>query len=234
MASTSELTFGSRLANANTLVTHLQSFTDYAAQTPDQSTASMQALIAEITAQNKTTAGDKQDYSTAIDLRRKVFQKDEDCLIKLLSPIGSAVRSALGKTSKEAANIAALITKIRGIKPKKEPKEPTEETVSQSERSFGSITQNFSDIIATLEKFGANYNPANKKVTLPALTDKLARLTEANTNVPVTFGRLKKSRDDRNELYKKLTDITQRIKDAVKSQYTLGSSEYALIKALKI
>ena len=42
MASNSEVTFGSRLANAETLVTHLQSFKDYAAQTPDQSVANMQ------------------------------------------------------------------------------------------------------------------------------------------------------------------------------------------------
>ena len=234
MASTSELTFGSRLANANTLVTHLQSFKDYVAQTPDQSVANLQAVITTITAQNTTTAGNKQDYSSAVDLRQKLYNKDSDSLLKLLSPIGSAVRSAFGKTSKEATNTAALITKIRGIKVKKEPKEPTEETVSQSERSFGSITQTFADIIATLEKFGGNYNPANEKVKLPALADKMAQLTTANTNVPLAYGKLKQARNDRNELYKNLTDITQRIKDAVKSQYTLGSTEYALIKGLKI
>lgn len=234
MASNSELTFGSRLTNAETLVTHLQSFKDYVAQTPDQAVANVQAVITNIKTQNTTTAGDKQDFSSAVDLRQKLFQKDQDSLIKLLSPIGSAVRSAFGKTSKEAANIAALITKIRGVKVKKEPKEPTEETVSQSERSFGSITQTFSDIIATVQKFGSNYNPANEKVKLPALTDKLAQLTTANTNVPLAYGKLKQSRDDRNELYKNLTDITQRIKDAVKSQYTLNSTEYALIKGLKI
>ena len=48
MASTSEVTFGSRLANAQTLVTHLQSFTTYVAQTPDQSVTNMQAVIANI------------------------------------------------------------------------------------------------------------------------------------------------------------------------------------------
>lgn len=234
MASSSEVTFGSRLANAETLATHLQSFKDYMAQTPDQSVANVQAVIANIKAQNTTAAGNKQDYSTAVDLRQKLYNKDKDSLLKLLSPIGSAVRSAFGKTSKEAANTAALITKIRGIKVKKEPKEPTEETVSQSERSFGSITQTFADIIATVEKFGSNYNPANEKVKLPALVDKMAQLTTSNTNVPLAYGKLKQARNDRNELYKNLTEITQRIKEAVKSQYTLGSTEYALIKGLRI
>ena len=234
MASTSEVTFGSRLNNAETLATHLQSFKDYVAQTPDQSVANVQAVITNIKAHNNTTAGNKQDYSAAVDLKQKLFQKDKDSLLKLLSPIGSAVRSAFGKTSKEAANTAALITKIRGIKVKKEPKEPDEETVSQSERSFGSITQTFADIIATLQKFGSNYNPANEQVKLPALTDKLAQLTTANTNVPLAYGKLKQSRDERIVLYKNLTDITQRIKEAVKSQYTVGSTEYELIKGLRI
>jgi hypothetical protein len=234
MASTSEVTFGSRLANAQTLVTHLQSFTTYLAQTPDQSVTNMQAVIANIKIQNTTTAGNMQDYSTAVNLRQKLFNKDNDSLIKLLSPIGSAVRSAYGKTSNEAENTATLITKIRGIKIKKEANEPTLETVSQSERSFGSITQSFADIIATLEKFGSNYNPANEQVKLPALTIKLAQLNTANTNVPLAYGKLKQSRDDRNELYKNLTEITQRIKEAVKSQYTVSSTEYSLIKGLKI
>lgn len=234
MASTSEATFGSKLNNAETLATHLQAFTDYVAQTPDQSVPSLLALIANIKAQNSTAAGNKQDYSTAVDIRQKLFNKDSDSLKKLLSPIGSAVRSAFDKTSKEAANIAALVTKIRGIKVKKEPKEPNQETVSQSERSFGSITQTFADMIATLQKFGASYNPANKQVTLAALTDKLAQLTTANTNAPLAYGKLKQSRDDRNELYKNLTNVTQRIKEAVKSQYTVGSTEYELIKSLRI
>jgi hypothetical protein len=234
MASTSEATFGSRLTNAETLLTHLQNFKDYAAQTPDQSVASMQALIAGIKALNTATAGNKQDYSTAVDIRQKLFNKDSDSLIKLLSPIGSAVRSAFDKTSKEAANIAAMVTKIRGIKVKKEPKEPNQETVSQSERSFGSITQTSADMIATLQKFGASYNPANKQVIISALTSKLAQLTTANINAPLAFGKLKQSRDDRNELYKNLTNVTQRIKEAVKSQYTVGSTEYELIKGLRI
>lgn len=234
MASNSETTFGARLNNAQTLATHLQSFKAYVSQTPDQSIANVQALITGIKAQNTTTAGNKQDYSATVDLRQKLFNKNSDSLIKLLSPIGSAVRSAFGKTSKEAANTAALITKIRGIKVKKEPKDPTEETVSQSERSFGSITQTFADIIATLEKFGNNYNPANEQVKLPALLEKLAQLTVANTNVPLAYGKLKQARDERIELYNNLTDITQRIKEAVKSQYTVGSTEYALIKGLKI
>jgi hypothetical protein len=60
------------------------------------------------------------------------------------------------------------------------------------------------------------------------------QLNTANTNVPLAYGKLKQSRDDRNELYKNLTEITQRIKEAVKSQYTVGSTEYTLNKGLKI
>lgn len=66
------------------------------------------------------------------------------------------------------------------------------------------------------------------------LQTKLTDLTASNIAVTSTYGQLKEKRDDRSELYKKLTDITQRIKDAVKSQYGLKSTEYNLIKGIKV
>ena len=234
MASNSEVTFGARLDNAATLLVHLQSFKDYEAQTEEQSITNVTALIETIKTLNTAESGNEQDYSTAVDTRQKLFKKDDDSLLKLLSPIGSAVRSAFGKESKEAAIIGKMIAKIRGVKIKKDPKKPDEETVSQSERSYGSITKAFDDIIVTLQKFGSKYNPANKKIKLPALIDKQAQLTTATADVPRSFGKLKQSRDERNEQYSSLTAITQRIKDAIKSPYTIGSTEYALVKSLKI
>ncbi len=151
-----------------------------------------------------------------------------------MSPIASAVRSSFAKAAKETADITSIVTKIRGEKIKKSRKEPEAEFVSRSEKSYGSMTQNFSDIIDTLEKYGAAYNPANEKIKLPALKDKLAQLIQANKNVAFAFGLSKQSKDQRLELYTSLSELSQRIKDAVKSQYTINSTEYNLIKGLKI
>ena len=234
MASNSEITFGARLSNASTLSTHLKSFTDYAPPKADQSGANLDAVVETIKTQNSNTAGNKQAWSSAVDKRQKLFTKDADSLVKIMSPLGAVVRSIFSKTSKEATDIAAMIVKIRGEKFKKGKAEPNAEFVSQSEKSFGSMTQNFSDIIATLQKFGGTYKPANKSITIDNLVAKSALLTLANTDVAAAYGTLKQSTDDRVVLYKSLTDLTQGIKDAVKSQYLVSSTEYALVKGLKI
>lgn len=234
MASTSEVTIGAKVANAEKLLTHLKSFVGFNPPTPELSGTELNTRIDKIKSQNSDAAGTAQAYSAAVDTRQKLFQKDSDSLIKILASLGATVRSAFGKSSKEAADVASLITKIRGVKTKKPAKDATAEFVSQSERSFGSMTQNFSDLIVRLEKYGTNYNPSNATIKLVALQDKLTKLTDANNKVTSSYGAFKTARDIRLVLYKDLTAITQRIKDAVKSQYGLKSTEYALVKGLKV
>ena len=48
------------------------------------------------------------------------------------------------------------------------------------------MTQNFSDIITTLENYGANYNPANAAISIAGLKAKLTSLTAANPAVTNT------------------------------------------------
>jgi hypothetical protein len=169
MASVSEKTFGSRLNNAEKILTHLTAFTGYNPPTTEQSISNYQTLITNIQSQNTVAASKAQTYSAAVDNRQKLFQKNSDSLNKVMTPIGAAIRSAFGKTSKEAANISAMVTKVRGVNIKKDTQEPNADTVSQSERSYGSMTQTFADMIATLENYGASYNPANDNVKLHSL-----------------------------------------------------------------
>jgi hypothetical protein len=234
MASTSEVTIGAKVTNAEKILTHIQAFAGYAPADASLSVAALTTLIASTKAKNTETASAVQGYSAAVDKRQSLFQKDPNSLIKVLSPIGATVRSSYDKSSKEAADVSAMIVKIRGVKVKKGSKEPNADFVSQSERSYGSMTQNFSDMITTLENYGAKYTPANTDIKLVTLKDKLTKLTAANNAVTTTYGQLKEKRDDRGDLYKDLTTITQRIKDAVKSQYGLKSTEYNLVKGLKV
>ena len=234
MASTSEVTLGARVANAEKLLTNLQSFTDYTAADPLLSIANLKTLIKDVRTKNSETASAAQIYSAAVDVRQNLFQKADNSLIKILSLVGATVRSSFDKTSKEAADISALITKIRGVKVKRSVKDPTTDFISQSERSYGSMTQNFSDMITTLENYGEKYTPVNNEIKIATLKAKLTKLNDANVSVTSTYGVQKEKRDDRADLYKNLTAITQRIKDGVKGQYGLKSTEYGLIKGLKV
>jgi DNA topoisomerase VI subunit B len=164
MASTSEKTFGSRLQNAEKVLTNLTAFSGYNPPTAEQSISNYETLITTIKTQNNEAASKIQAYSAAVDNRQKLFQKNSDSLNKIMTPIAAAIRSSYGKTSKEATDIAAMVTKVRGLNVKKDTKDPNATTVSQSERSYGSMTQTFADMIATLENYGANYNAANSDV----------------------------------------------------------------------
>lgn len=241
MASNSEVTFGARVANASKISAHLKTFTGYVAPTPNTTIPNYDALIASLTTENTSIATKKAAYSAAVEVRQKLFFKDKDCLMKILSPVTSAVRAKIGKTAKPVADITALVVKIRGEKKAKgkDPKpedtaEENKDSVSQSERSYGSMTQNFNDIITTLTSLGTDYAPVNTAHKLPALNTKLASIKTANDTATTTFGALKTSIDTRSSQYTDLTERTQRIKEAVKSQYGVNSTEYNLIKGLKV
>ena len=98
MASFSENTFGSRIANAEAISTHLKSFTGFVEPTTETSIASIDTLIASLKTDNSVIATKKLAYSTAVDVRAKQFFKTPDSVEKLLSPITAAVKAKLGKT----------------------------------------------------------------------------------------------------------------------------------------
>ena len=234
MASSSEATLGAKIANAEKILTNLKSFVGYAPPDDLLSVKSLEEFIKEIKLKNNATASTIQIYSEAVDKRQILFQKSDTSLIKILPLISATVRASFGKTSKEAKTIATMVAKIRGAKAKKISKDATTNVVSQSEKSYGSMTQNFSDMIATLEIYAAKYSPINAEITIEALKEKLALLNETNVGVTATYGKQKENRDDRSELYTTLNAITQRVKDTVKSQYGQSSTEYKLIKGIKV
>ena len=171
MASNSEVTYAAKIS------AHQKTSTGYVAPTTNTSIANYDGLITNVTTENTGIATKKATYSAAVEGRQKLFFKDTDSVLKVLSPITSAVRSKLGKTAKPVSDITALVIKIRGEKTAKgkDPKpqdanKPQKDPVSQSERSYGSITQNFSDIITTLITLGTDYAPVNNAQKLPALT----------------------------------------------------------------
>ena len=234
MSSITERTLGSRIANADALATHLTTFAAYAPIRPEDSVVNYKAHITSTKAANTLVATNQTIYSNAVENRVKLFSKNPDSLAKVLGLIASYVRSKFGKTSKEADDVAKLISKIRGTRNAKLKKNEEGEFVSQSQVSYGSRTMKFADIIAKLAQFGTDYAPTNVKVKLLALNAQLAGLTTANNAVASAYGLLKPSKDVRASLYLDLKDRSGRIKESVKSQFGIKASEYKLIKGLGI
>lgn len=234
MASQSEKTFGSRLYNAEQLATNLATFTGYVALTPETTLAAYNELITQIDNNNTLVATAQSPFSIAVAARQNIFQKNPNSLAKMLSPISAYVKAKFGKTSKQATDIGNLVNKIRGEKTDKLKRDEEGEFVSQSHRSYGSQTQYLADIIATLNSYSTDYAPTNPNITLEQLSLLLDSLTAANTAVTTTYSQLKPFKDLRLPQYEDLSKRSQTIKETVKSQYGLQSTEYKLIKGYKI
>ena len=127
-----------------------------------------------------------------------------------------------------------MITKIRGIKVARSATTEITDTISQSERSYGTILQTFSDLISTLTIFGANYAPTNAELSVTKLTQKRDLATQINIKSIEELGALKIARESRTTKYEQLSQLCQRLKETVKAQYGTQSVEYKLVKGLKI
>jgi hypothetical protein len=234
MTSQSESTFGAKVQNAQNLVTHLKTFVDYKPLRPTDTVDELNTLLTSLTQADSVEANKLQNYSLIVETRQQLFDKSDDSLKKSLTSIVATTRAMYGKDSKEAQNINELIKKLRGGSKAKTPKKADEKTISTSQQSFASVTQGFSDLIASLGAFTPAFAPANESIALPNLQTKLEAIRQSNTDVVSILGELNQARNTRNKLYDDLKDRCQHIKEAVKAQYGIKSMEYAAIKGLKI
>lgn len=235
MNSKSEVSYGARIGNAEKLVAALQNFNGYAPIKPEYSINAYNDLITAIKSQNNAVASAKQSYSLAVDNRKNIFNNGNNAIKNLLSPINGAIKVIYGRNAKEATDVAAIIAKIRGANIKKtQSTNPNEETVSQSYQSYNAKVQFFSDLIVNLTNFGTNYAPANPTLNLAALTNTYTAAVAANASVMSNFTLFAQNNNTRISNYELLSQTAIRIKDSVKAQYGFNSTEYNLIKGLRI
>lgn len=237
MASTSETSFGAKLRRAQDLLTFITGFVGYAPPRTQESVAGFTTLINSIIATNATESSQQENYKIAVDARQAAFSKKTGSIEKLLSPIKGAVEAQYGKKSSEAVAINAIIKKMRATKLTKAPADPAKpeqaKTISQSERSYGSMTQFFNDIISNLTQF-TTFNPSSNTIKVATLQATATQLTTLNNAVAQKTQLLKTTRTTRASQYTDLKDRTQRIKAYVKSQYGNTSTEFNLIKGISI
>ena len=237
MTSTIENTFGSKLRNAQDLVSTLQGFTGYAPPRTQETVASMTTLINSIVTANNALGNTQQQYKSAVSARQLAYYGTSNSIDKLLSPISGAVEAQYGKASPESQSIGGLIKTMRSTKLIKLPADPTkgtqEKTLSQSERSYGSIIQGFNNIVSHLQQF-TGFNPSNTNLKIATLQATATQITTLNNTVAQRIQALKTSQASRNTQYADLKDRVQRIKAYVKAQYGTSSTEYNLVKGIKV
>lgn len=235
MASKSESSFGARLQNANDLYNYMTNFPNFAPPRPEESPATFYNLLQEIATINSDETLLQQQYNLAVTSRTNTFRKNPNSVAKLLAPIRAQVQAQYGKDSVEFNQVDAIVHRMRKSKliivaaTEKTP----ESKISQSERSFGSMLQYFNDLIQTLNLL-PGYNPSNPLLQITNLQQFAVQLVQLSSDVAIRYQQLRDARYRRNVLYDELHDRAQRIKAYVKANYGTQSSEYDLVKGLRV
>ena len=197
----------------------------------------MTTLITSIIASNNSLATIQQQYKTSVAARQSAYRGTATSIEKILSPLKGAVEAQFGKTSTESKSIGALVKSMRSTKLVKLPADPTkgtqEKTISQSERSYGSMIQSFNNLVSSLQQF-TGYNPSNTNLKIATLQAAATQITTLNNTVAQRIQTLKTTQTTRYTQYTDLQDRVQRIKAYVKSQYGVASTEYNLVKGIKV
>ena len=234
MSSHSHASYSSRLSSSKTLVQYIDTFLDYDPGDPNLTSASLATDNDDLQIVQDQHTQKHYLYSQAATDRKKFFVIEPESIGKLISPIGSNIRGKFGKDSQQYKSVKALINKIRGEKPIKITIDSSVESISRCEKSFGSQLSYFKDIITLLSQFGTAYAPANTAITILNLQLVLSAALVATNSVATTFANYKPLIESRSNGFISLHTKSQEIKDMVKSQYTIDSHEYKLVKGLRI
>lgn len=233
MASTSENTQGMRIKNAQDTVLILNSLADFKPLVPEDAPAELTKLISDLKTADQDEALALHYYSLSAIKRKDLIVKGEDGLQKSISPIRSYMQAMYGRQDQQFINLNKIMHQITGFKAGREKKKPDETSNSTSQRSYASVTQAFSDLLAILGALQPAYNPPNESISLPKLQEKYQQITELNTAVTNSFNTLGDARQKRNSLDAELSTRLKRIKKSVQSQYGNNSPEYAKLKGYR-
>lgn len=237
MALASESGFGARLQNAQTLKTFIESFANFNPPKSEDSVEEFEKLLNQCAEINTNIASFTQSYTLAVKSRSDIFNGNQASNIKLLlSPISKYVQAQYGKDSREYSSIATIIGRMRnakGAKTAANSQDEVKDSISQSELSFGSLLQNFKDLVASLEQL-ANFNPANDLIKIKTLKDTIELVGKLNQEVILRTLPISQAREQRKTLFDDLNQRAQRIKSYTSATYGNKSPEYKAISKLKI
>lgn len=229
-----ENTLGTRISNAETLVMSIRKFTEFKPLRTEDSPDEVENLVKKLKQASLDEANILQKYSLAVDVRSKHFDKEATSIRKIITSINAYVKSLYDKDSKEASTINQKVTELRTSGIKKSKANPDEKSISTSQLSYASVTQNFAELIASLQALSQPYSPPNTIITLDALKQKHIDVEKANAAVKDAFSDLNTLRTQKNALLEDLNTRCQRLKNSIKSQYGNASAQYIEIKGLKI
>lgn len=230
------MSFGAKLRRAYDLLSVIEKLEGYQPPRQEEQIEGFSAFVKRLESANVSTSNLRVAYKVAVDQRAEAFRKSEDSMEKFLVQIKGAVEAQYGKSSTQVTVVIGIIRKIRSTKLTKPPADPTdpssEPARSNSQRSFGSVTQFFNDLVTAIESF-PNFDPSNEHIKIPGLKERFNNLHNLNNAVISTTQDMDVAVAQRKSIFEELGEREQRIKSYVKAQYGPNSQAYNAIRGLK-
>jgi len=236
MKGKSDNSFRARMGRAKEFLTYISGFENYKPPRPEENVESMGAIINELIDIMSNVASLNDLHKAAMNVRLDAFYEKDDSVQKLLVQIRAAIDALYGKTSQQATVVGKIIRDMRNVKVRKEKvdinNEVSVESVGRSEKSYGSVTFFFHEILATIQNY-QDYATSNDRVSKESLKQTAEKLVAINGDVNKKYQDLDAARELRETRYIEFRNRTQRIKAYVRGQYGLNSKEYNLIRGLR-
>ena len=232
MATYSQASFGARLSRAKQLYLYIHSFEDYSPDVPELTPPNFLLLIESMDTTQQKYTQTHHLFAESAKERANIFTKNDDSINKKATLIKAYVKAKFKNYSQQFKDVEKLVNKIRGEKPLKTSEDSDVQTISRTEKSYGSQLQNFTDLVTLAIQFGTEYAPANQNIKMTALQDTLRTATTLNNETTRKFAEFKPKIAQRQDGFVQLSETANRIKEIVKSQYGITSDQYKLIKGL--
>jgi hypothetical protein len=236
----SEKTYGMRLHNCFTILAVIRLAPDFETDQVELMPTNFASFLVEVANSNKARTIAEQEYSTAVAERRDFFAKNENSIHATAIAVKVAVLARYGKDSRQYKTISSIVKKMSYQKPAVKTKPDSENPdntistyISRSQRSYGSITENFSDLITVLVSF-QNYDNPRQELKLPALQAQVLAAQQHNINTDATHFNYKKAQTLRQENYAILSERANKIKALLLSIYGKKSPIYKQVADLSI
>jgi hypothetical protein len=230
------MSFASRTARAQNFYILIKKFKNYTPPRYEESADGFGELIERIIQANINETKYNAEYRFKVADRRKKFLNGNDSVMRTFLYVRNFVASFYGLNSRESEMIDDIVWKMRTNSYARAKstvkKEDVKKKRSDADRSYSSMTGNFTEMVTLLKGF-RDFNHSDEKYTIDGLTNYLDELKALNDATFNAMLKKDKAKLERKHIFEELKERTTRIKAYVKSKYGTDSHEYKLIKSLR-